>query len=69
MSESECHLTLVRYQDSQTCDGCGNEVIAGEFHIDGIESCCGGCYRILCLKCVKAVMALVGRGEHEQTKL
>ena len=35
------------------CCGCGASIPIGEKHLDGIESCCGGCYRQLCFTCVR----------------
>jgi hypothetical protein len=31
------------------CDGCSHEFAEGEQYLSGINSCCGGCYRSLCM--------------------
>jgi len=48
-------LEFASSEHNQDCDGCGQVVPAGEVHLGGIESCCGGCYRHLCMDCIKAI--------------
>lgn len=37
-----------------TCDGCGYRYCEQEMFITNIDSCCGGCVRTLCFKCIDA---------------
>ena len=39
-------------EDGRMCDGCGRNINQGDEFLTGIKSCCGGCYRSLCMECV-----------------
>jgi hypothetical protein len=44
-----------------TCDGCERNLAEDEPAIVNITSCCGsGCYRVLCVACVKEAAELAG---------
>lgn len=45
---------------SDECDGCGHEYAEDEEFISGIDSCCGGCWRSLCKKCIIIMYKLIG---------
>ena len=55
-----CNLRKETDDYARPCDGCGRQIPQGEPYLGCIDSCCGGgCYRSLCVDCVKAAATLM----------
>ena len=60
--EPKCWLEAAVHDFKVPCDGCGREIPVGEKHLNDISSCCGGCTRALCYKCVYEAYRLMDYG-------
>lgn len=60
--QNELRVKLAEFETP--CDGCGNQIYAGDKIVAGIDSCCGGgCWRRLCMKCVHSIIEELINGE------
>ena len=65
----ECHLEVQDSEYAQECDGCGSAIAKGQTYLNNIESCCGGCVRVLCVSCVDFAYGLIALHEERKAKL